>query len=117
MKEILIFLVVVALWVSDRCRYQATEPYRCDGRKEVLIARQTLIPQDSLELYVGGWIEEGDVEISGLPSRDNATVKFSRGASVSTVSHAYIGEWDETTIRLVFEPTEGASCFIRVVYR
>ena len=73
--------------------------------------------QDTLEFYVGGWLERGDVTISGLPSRGNKTLKFSHGASVSTISHAYIGEWYEPNIEIIFDPTEGSSCFSRVVYK
>lgn len=76
-----------------------------------------MVFQDMIELYVGGWIERGDVTISGLPSRERELLKFSRGTSVSTISHAYIGEWYEPNIKIVFEPAEGSSCLVKVIYK
>ena len=109
-------VVVIILWITNQYRYKTVAAYRCDKRGERVIHQPNIL-QDTLELYVGGWIERGDVRISGLPSRGDETLKFSRGASVSTISHAYIGEWYEPDIKIVFKPTERASCLIRVVYK
>lgn len=110
-------VIVLVLWVRDQYQYQALDAYSCKEIEEFVIPGQDLLPQDGLELYVGGWIERGEVTISGLPSRDNGTIRFSRGSSVSTISHAYIGEWYEPNISIMFEPSEASSCLIRVVYR
>jgi len=109
--------VFVVLWFINPYPYQALNDYRCNARSERVIPQPNLILQDMLELYVGGWIEKGDVTISGLPSRENSMLKFSSGASVRTISHAYIGEWYGPDVTVVFEPTEGASCLVRLVYR
>jgi hypothetical protein len=110
-------VTITIVWLIDQYQYQTLETYKCDERREYVIPRQNLIPQDMLELYVGGWIERGEVAISGLPFRNNEVLKFSRGSSVGTVSHAYIGEWYEPHINIVFEPSEGSSCLIRVIYK
>jgi hypothetical protein len=110
-------VMFVMLWVRNQYQYQTLDVYMCDERREQVIPRKDMIPHDMLELYVGGWIERGEVTISGLPSRENEVLKFSRGSSVGTISHAYIGEWYEPDINLVFEPSEGSSCLIRVIYR
>ena len=110
-------LISAVLWIRDQYQYQVLDTYSCDERREYLIPRQNIIPQDGLELYAGGWIERGEIVISGLPSRDNEVLKFFRGTSVATITHAYIGEWYEPNINVVFEPSEGASCLIRVIYR
>lgn len=107
----------ITLWLMEQYQYKTLDSFSCDKRKELVIPRVNLLPQDMLELYVGGWIERGQVMISGLPSRERETLKFSRGSSVSTVSHAYIGEWYEPEINILFDPSQDSSCFIKVIYR
>ena len=109
-------VVVIVLWITNQYGYKTVAAYRCDKRGERVI-HQPNIFQDTLEFYVGGWIERGDVTISGLPSRENEMLKFSRSVSVTTISHAYIGEWYEPNIKIIFDPTEGSSCLIRMVYK
>ncbi len=110
-------LTIAALWLIDQYQFQTIEAYKCDERREYVIPRHNFLPQDMLELYVGGWIERGEVTISGLPSRNKEALKFSSGSSVGTVSHAYIGEWYEPHITIIFEPSDGSSCLIRIVYK
>lgn len=110
-------VIILALWALNQFQYQTLDAYRCDERREDVITKQNLLPPDMLELYVGGWIERGEVAISGLPSRENKALVFSRGSSVSTISHAYIGEWYEPNIKIIFQPSEGSSCLIRVIYK
>ena len=110
-------VILILLWALNQYQYQTLDVYTCDERREYVIPRQNLLPQDMLELYVGGWIEKGEVAISGFPSRGNEALKFSRGDSVGTISHAYIGEYYEPDINILFQPSEGASCLIRVIYK
>ena len=110
-------VIILLLWVLNQYQYKTLDTYSCDERREFVIPKQNLLPQDMIELYVGGWIERGEVEISGLPSRENKALKFYRGSSVGTISHAYIGEWYEPNIDILFQPSEGSSCLIRVIYK
>lgn len=109
--------IILLLLALNQYQYQTLDAYRCDERREYVITRQNLLPQDMIELYVGGWIERGKVAISGLPSRENEALVFSRGTSVGTISHAYIGEWYEPDIHIIFQPSEEASCLVRVIYK
>lgn len=110
-------VLLALLWVLNLFQYRTLDAYKCDERKEYAIPRHNLLPQDMLEIYVGGWIEKGEVVISGFPSREHGILKFSRGATVGTVSHAYIGEWYEPETKIMFQPSEGSSCLIRVIYK
>lgn len=110
-------VLILVLWVKNQYQYKALAAYKCNKWGERVIPGPSAGFQDMMELYVGGWIERGEVTISGLPSRENEVLTFSRGLSVRTISHAYIGEWYGPDIRIVFEPAPESSCLIRVNYK
>ena len=122
MKYIIVTLfgivIALSLWAYDQFSYQTLGEFKCDAKREFLIPTSNLIPADMLELYVGGWIDRGTVTILGLPSRENEPLEFRRGDNVvGTISHAYIGEWYEAVTKIIFLPSDDASCLIRVIYK
>lgn len=54
MIALLGLVTITIVWLIDQYQYQTLVTYKCDERREYVIPRQNLIPQDMLELYVGG---------------------------------------------------------------
>jgi hypothetical protein len=124
--KIIILAVLLILFVSLSTwnylfGYRSSSLYQCG---EPLIATFTppyvpLVGEflfvDSLEVYLGGWIESGRVTISGDILADPIT--FERGERITTISYAHMGEWYDSDFTLNFQPEDHTSCAVRVIYR
>jgi len=113
-------LLVLLSWryVTD---YRSAPRYSCNEPLTRIISHPYIpligdfVFTDSLEVYIGGWIERGTVMIDG--SIINSPLTFSAGKHPTPIQYARLGEWYENNFNLVFEPSEDASCLVRIVYR
>jgi hypothetical protein len=101
--------------------YRASSTYFCDGPETVQIAHPYIpligefVFVDSLEVYLGGWIERGALTIHGDILDEAMT--FTAGERPTKISYARMGEWYSQDFQVVFEPTDMSSCLVRIVYR
>jgi hypothetical protein len=101
--------------------YRSSALYRCQELSALtfyhpyipLVGR--FMPIDSLEVYVGGWIERGTLTISGDVL--DQPLSFSATERTTTIAHARMGEWYQSNFTLTFKPEPVSSCRVRVVYR
>lgn len=96
-------------------RYYCDEPATLDITHPYLPLVGDFVFTDSLEVYIGGWIERGALQVEG--DVIGGVHAFSAGQRPAMISHARLGEWYDEGFRLTFEPTQDASCLVRVVYR
>jgi hypothetical protein len=114
-------LLVILSWhyVTD---YRSAPRYFCEAPLTRVVPHPYIpligdfVFTDSLEVYIGGWIERGTLEIEGS-ILNKTPLTFSAGKRPTPIQHARLGEWYENNFQLVFKPSGDASCFVRVVYR
>ncbi len=112
-----------AAYYLDTSRFRSTEFLQCSQDIEIMISRPywpLLSRFDSttgLEVYVGGWLEEGSLTISGTPFRDESGIFYSTDAGGIEVSRARIGEWYNDSFEIGLRPGVHSSCAIKVVYK
>ncbi len=117
-----ILLAIVAYW-NYLFGYRSSDIYTCEEAKELRFSfpagrfGTNILLVGHLEVYVGGWISRGSLELTGTPFRDKEPKHFSATDRVSTVSHAYIGEWYDPDFSVGLKPSEGANCAMKVIYR
>ncbi len=111
-------------WWDYRNEYKSSQLYRCDGPRNsqysfpVLPLLKQISIVDGLEVYIGGWIERGSLTIkSDIFDIEIKEVTFVAGEKVTPVSYARIGEWYNEDFKMSFEPSPGASCAVRIVYK
>lgn len=101
--------------------FRESVPYGCDAPLADQFSHPyiPLIGQfvfvDSLEVYVGGWIERGSVILGGDVISE--PLSFTAGERPTMISFARMGEWYRPDFNLTFKPSTGASCRVRIVYR
>jgi hypothetical protein len=122
-----LFLAVIAVATAalqDRWEYK-TKIFTCDEPRTYNL-KHPLFPfplfeyPSALEIYLGGWIEQGSITVKGFPQRtppDDNGYEFQLIADEAhrDVARAYIGEWYGSPIKLT--PSEDAQCYIKLVYK
>lgn len=101
--------------------YKSSSLYRC-REASTLTFTHPYVPVvgdfmfvDSLEVYVGGWIERGTVTMTS--DITDQPISFSAAGPTRIVSHSRMGEWYTPDFAVTLEPEPGSSCRIRFVYR
>ena len=115
-------LAAMAAW-NYVFAYRAADAYNCDGAFDLHVSHPYIpvigwiVFNESLEVYIGGWIDRGSVSISG-DIIDEPFLTTARGRPVSTeISYARMGEWYGEDFHVKFEPDDMASCHIEIIYR
>jgi hypothetical protein len=101
--------------------YRGSAPYGCNITESKryhhpyfpLIGRFLFV--DSLEVYIGGWIERGKVTVSGDIFHE--PLQFEAGARPTMISFSRMGEWYRPEFDVTFRPSPRASCRIQIIYR
>ena len=115
---LLLTLLVVWQYIGS---YRASSTYFCEESETVQITHPYIpligdfVFVDSLEVYLGGWIERGALTIHGDVLDEAMT--FTAGDRPTKISYARMGEWYDPDFQVVFEPTDTSSCLVRIVYR
>jgi len=125
MKRILIatsLSLLLAIWMQHHLTdYRSASLFRCDAAQKSTFTPpyvplvDSLIFTERLEVYIGGWIERGTLEIEG--DAVDGAIEFIAGSRPTRISYARMGEWYQPDFTLSFIPTADASCAVRVVYR
>ena len=114
-------LVIFTLWhyVFD---YRVSSSYRCKANETIEFSHPywpvfaDFIFLDTLEVYIGGIVDRGELSISGTGIDGKLTYEGARLGT--TIAHYYYrSSWYEPTFSLTFQPTENASCSVKVIYR
>jgi hypothetical protein len=104
----------------DITRYRAVT-YACEeGARTISLPSSDGSGPYSGEYYMAGWVEWGELTITGFPALPEQPFHFAKGA---TISEARTGEWYDDVV-LHFEPSREAAsagpnsaCRVRIVYR
>ncbi len=118
-----LLVIYVSAYIIDSALYKSTEILRCSKEQEITISRgswpviSNLDFTNGLEVYVGGWVETGNVTISSEVFDFAGEEKFSANGGLVEVSKARLGEWYTDTFTVNIKPSSDASCVVRVVYK
>ena len=114
--------LLAAIWVQHHFTdYRSASLFRCDAAQQSTFTPpyvplvHSLIFTERLEVYIGGWIERGSLEIEG--DSVDGVIEFTAGTRPTRISFARMGEWYQSDFTLSFTPTTDASCAVRIVYR
>lgn len=115
-------ITVATAAFQDRWDYK-TKVFTCDETRMYNL-KHPLYPffeyPSGLEIYLGGWIEQGSVTVKGFLQRtppDGNSYEFQLIADEAhrDVARAYVGEWYGGPIELA--PSDDAQCYIKLVYK
>jgi len=108
---------VVAYLGSREFGLREPNAYECTEPATIVLRKQTFGMPSALELYVGGWIDQGSITVNGMPSRRRSGLDEITFSSNDEISHSFVGEWYTKDVTLEIEPTEDALCYILIKYR
>ncbi|MEM9013788.1 MAG: hypothetical protein AAGB02_01655 [Pseudomonadota bacterium] len=118
---VVLLSALAGIGLANLSVYRKAATLNCSGPATVELRRGAYFLSDTLEVYVGGWIERGAVTMADAPMRRPQGVKNTRVYSakngVAEISHAYVGEHYDTKTAINFVPTDDASCRITILYR
>lgn len=115
-----LFFVGLAVWnhlngYKSSGLYKSNESVTWTFQPPLLARIVGLHLTTGLETYIGGWIESGQVTITGIVLDEPMT--FSGEDGLRSISFARMGEWYDPNFQLNLSPARSTSCSIRVVYR
>ena len=120
---VMLLVIYLSAYIIDSTRYKSTEIYRCANEREIMITRSSwpiLSNYDStngLEVYIGGWLDTGNVTISSEVFDHFAEEKFSANSGLVEVSRARLGDWYTDAFTVKIKPDSNANCAVRIIYK
>lgn len=118
-----LLVIYVSAYIINSALYRSTEILRCSKEQEIKISRSSwpVISNydftNGLEVYIGGWVETGNVTISSEVFNFSEEEKFSANGGLVEVSKARLGDWYTDTFIVNIKPSSDASCAVRVIYK
>jgi hypothetical protein len=118
-----LLIIYIFAYLIDSTRYKSTELLRCSKQQKITISRASwpiLSNYDftnGLEVYIGGWLEAGNIVISGTLFRPDDKKAFSANTGLVEVSRARTGDWYKDNFTVSIKPDSQASCALKIIYK
>lgn len=112
-------VTLAAFTIADRGRYKSFH-FTCDEDRIYTFDSPLFGTATSLEIYLGGWVEQGSVTVRGFPQRtppeDNGyEFQLIADEALRDIARAYVGDWYGGPIELT--PSDDAECYMKLVYK